>query len=168
MLTTDQKGAIAETAVTHAATRLCIPVYVPVAEGGRYDLIFDLGSRLLRVQCKWATRAGDVVVIRCRSCRRSRAGLVHRSYTTDEIDLIAGYCAELDQCYVVPFADYSRRGSIHLRLEPARNNQRQRVLWARNFEFERLHWAGPGAIAQLGERLRGTQEVGGSSPPGST
>ena len=25
-----------------------------------------------------------------------------------------------------------------------------------------------GAIAQLGERLRGTQEVGGSIPPGST
>ena len=26
----------------------------------------------------------------------------------------------------------------------------------------------PGAIAQLGERLHGMQEVGGSSPPGST
>lgn len=26
----------------------------------------------------------------------------------------------------------------------------------------------PGAIAQLGERLNGIQEVGGSTPPGST
>jgi hypothetical protein len=152
LLTTDQKGAIAETALVHAAAKLCIPVYAPVSEGGRYDLIFDVGPRLLRVQCKWAKRLGDVVMIRCRSCRRSRTGLVHRAYTTDEIDLIAGYCAELDQCYVVPFVDYFRRGSIHLRLEPTRNNQRQRVLWAKDFEFERLNWAGPGAIAQLGER----------------
>ena len=31
-----------------------------------------------------------------------------------------------------------------------------------------LHFAPPGAIAQLGERLDRTQEVGGSSPPSST
>jgi PD-(D/E)XK endonuclease len=166
-LTTDQKGAIAETALAHAAAKLCIPVYAPVSEGGRYDLIFDVGSSLLRVQCKWAVRLGGVVMIRCRSCRRSRAGIVHRSYTTEEIDLIAGYCAELDKCYVIPFAEYFRRGGIHLRLEPTKNNQRHGILWAREFEFERLNWMPSGAIAQLGERLRGTQEVGGSSPPGS-
>src|SRR3954447_11219199 len=32
----------------------------------------------------------------------------------------------------------------------------------------RLHWMARGAIAQLGERLDRTQEVGGSSPPSST
>jgi hypothetical protein len=168
MLTTDQKGAIAETALVHAAAKLCIPVYTPICEGSRYDLIFDVDSQLFRVQCKWAVRSGSVVMIRCRSCRRSGTGLVHRSYTTDEIDLIAGYCAEIDQCYVVPFADYFRRGSLHLRLGPTKNNQQRGILWARDFEFERLHWAGPGAIAQLGERQRGTLEVAGSSPAGST
>ena len=168
VLTTDQKGTIAETAIALAAAKLCVPVYAPINKGSRCDLILEVDSRLLRVQCKWAVRTGDVVMIRCRTCRRSRSGLVHRSYRTDEIDLIAGYCAELDQCYVIPFADYFRRGGIHLRLEPTKNNQRRRILWARDFEFERLNWAGSGAIAQLGERLRGTQEVGGSSPPGST
>ena len=54
LLTTDQKGAIAETAVTHAAIKLGVNVYKPVMEGGRYDMILDLPSRLLRVQCKWA------------------------------------------------------------------------------------------------------------------
>jgi PD-(D/E)XK endonuclease len=151
-LTTDQKGAIAETALVHAAAKLCIPVYAPVSEGGRYDLIFDVGSRLLRVQCKWAVRRGNVVHIRFRSCRRSRTGLIHRSYTTDEIDLIAGYCAELDQCYVIPFGQFFRRSGIYLRLNPTRNNQHQGILWATDFEFERLHWTTSGAVAQLGER----------------
>jgi PD-(D/E)XK endonuclease len=64
VLTTDQKGAIAETATVHAAVKLGIGVYKPISEGGRYDLSFDIGSRLLRVQCKWATRCGDVIAVR--------------------------------------------------------------------------------------------------------
>ena len=39
-----------------------------------------------------------------------------------------------------------------------------RVMPARRFEALRFY----GAIAQLGERLHGMQEVGGSIPPGST
>jgi hypothetical protein len=50
-------------AIQLAATTLGIDVYKPVAEGGRYDMIFDLDDRLLRVQCKWATRRGEVLVV---------------------------------------------------------------------------------------------------------
>jgi hypothetical protein len=46
-VTTDQKGAIAETAVAHAAVKLGIDVYRPIAEGGRFDLIFNLGASAL-------------------------------------------------------------------------------------------------------------------------
>jgi hypothetical protein len=49
-MTTDHKGSIAEAAIALAAIKLGIDVYRPVAEGGRYDLIFDVESRLLRVQ----------------------------------------------------------------------------------------------------------------------
>jgi hypothetical protein len=49
---------------------------------------------------------------------------------------------------------------IHLRLAPARNNQEFSITYAADYEFS-------GAIAQLGERLRGTQEVAGSSPASS-
>jgi PD-(D/E)XK endonuclease len=167
-LTTDQKGTIAEMAVALAAAKLRLPVYAPISQGTRCDLIIEAEKRLFRVQCKWAVRQGEVVMIRCRTCRRSRTGLVHRSYATDEIDLIVGYCAELDQSYVVPFADYFRRGAIHLRLAPTRNNQRQGILWAKDFELERLHWLPSGAVAQLGERQSGRLEATGSSPVGST
>jgi hypothetical protein len=52
MLTTDQKGAIAEQAIALAAMELGIGVFRPLAPE-RYDLIFDLDGRLLRIQCKW-------------------------------------------------------------------------------------------------------------------
>jgi hypothetical protein len=168
MLTTDQKGAIAELGIAFAATKLGIDVYRPLQEGGRYDLILDLAEGLTRVQCKWASRHGDVLIVRCYSCRRTRKGMRNRGYTPDEIDAIAAYSPDLDRCYFLPLSEIHRHTSIQLRLEPTANNQRLGVNWAADYEFEARLARSRGAIAQLGERLRGTQEVAGSSPAGST
>ena len=65
MLTSDQKGAVAETAIVHAAVKLGISVYTPVAEGGRYDMIFELAERLrVRDQLLQASqpRVGSVLL----------------------------------------------------------------------------------------------------------
>src|SRR5262245_51830843 len=43
-MTTDQKGAIAEAAIALAAMKLGVDVYRPLGEGGRYDLILDVGA----------------------------------------------------------------------------------------------------------------------------
>jgi hypothetical protein len=136
MLSTDQKGAIAETAIAHLATRLSIPVWRPIAEGGRYDLILEVRDRLLRVQCKWATREGDTVAIRCYSCRRTRNGFVRRPYTPEEVDVFGAYCAELDRCFLLPLSIFGQRREIRLRLGPPRNNQRRGINWASDWEFE--------------------------------
>jgi PD-(D/E)XK nuclease superfamily protein len=135
MLTTDQKGAIAESAIVHAAIKLGLDVYRPVVEGGRYDMIFDVGPRLLRVQCKWARRLADVIVIRCYSARRTAGGLQTRPYTADEVDVIAAYCPGVDRCYILGPEHFDRRRTVHLRLDAARNNQRRRINWAENFEL---------------------------------
>jgi hypothetical protein len=167
MLTTDQKGAIAESAIVHAAVKKGLGVLRPLSDGERYDLVFDFRPGLARVQCKWASLANDVVIVRCYSCRRTRDGMLKRGYGSDEIDAVAAYCLELDRCFYFPMSWMSGRTFVQLRLGPSRNNQRKRINWADDFDFERLQSVAPGAIAQLGERLRGTQEVGGSSPPGS-
>ena len=134
-LTTNQKGLLAETAITREAVRLGIGVAIPLGDE-RYDLILDLGHALLRVQCKWAARNGDVILVRCRRCRRGREGLIHRGYLQGEIDAIAAYCAELDECYLLPLELSVNRAAVQLRLTPARNNQRTGIHWAKDFEFE--------------------------------
>ena len=48
VLTTNAKGAIAETAIAKAALEVGYDVYRPMFEGGRYDLIFDTGEKLLQ------------------------------------------------------------------------------------------------------------------------
>ena len=159
MLTTDQKGNAAELAVALAAIKLGIDVYCPVGEGSRYDLIFDLPSGLVRVQCKWAPRAGDVVMVRCYSCRRTPQGLRNRGYTTDEVDAFAAYCPHVDRCYFLPLSAFPDHGrQIQLRLSPSRNGQRAGVNWAEDFSFEAT-LGSRGAVAQLG-RERGWQPRG--------
>jgi hypothetical protein len=150
-MTTNQKGAIAETAVAHAATKLGVDVYRPVAEGGRYDLIFVLDDVLLRVQCKWAARRGDVIMVPCVSSWRSGDRFIHRPYTAVEIDGIAAYSIDLDCCYFIPIARVEATPSIALRISPARNNQRRRINWAKDFELA-ARLGLDGAVAQLGER----------------
>jgi hypothetical protein len=102
----NQKGNVAEAAITAAAIKLGVDVIKPLVEHTRYDLIIDLRPRLLRVQCKWAPLKDDVVAA-------------------------------------------------------AQNGQRASLHWARDYEL-------PGAVAQLGERRRGTPEATGSSPVSST
>jgi PD-(D/E)XK endonuclease len=165
-LTTDQKGAIAETAIVHAAVKLGVGVAKPVVDE-RYDLIFDLGERLWRVQCKWARRYGGIVVVRCYSARRGPDGLLRRRYTAREIDAYAAYCPDLETCYFLPFELFADRTQLHLRIAPARNNQFSGIHFAEKFEFG-ARLSALGAIAQLGERRRGTPKVAGSSPAGST
>ena len=162
MLSTDQKGAVAELAIATAAADLGIGVWGAYTVE-RYDLIFDL----LRVQCKWASRQGDVIVVRCYRNRRNRNGLLRQYYSPDEIDAHAAYCADVRKCYLLPIGEFANRIAIQLRLGPARNNQSLGINWAKDYEFAAKLGA-LGAIAQLGERVSGRDEVAGSSPAGST
>ncbi len=117
-------------------------------------------NRLLRVQCKWGNFKGDVITVGIRTSRFTPNGYIRTRYTADEINAFAVYCDELRKSYLIPIADVAGQSYLHLRLNPARNNQQRRLKWAAQYEF--------GAIAQLGERLHGMQEVVGSSPTSST
>jgi prevent-host-death family protein len=167
MLTADQKGSIAEIHIAAAAVDLGVGVFKPLSDGHRYDLIFDFGEELARVQCKWGVRRGDVVVVNCQSCRRTAEGFRRRRYGIDEIDAIAAYCADVDRCYYLPIARFPHHRAIQLRLAIARNGQRAAINWADDFVFEAT-LRPSGAVAQLGERCHGMAEVRGSIPLGST
>jgi hypothetical protein len=156
-LTSTQKGGVAELKIAAEAADLGIDVYRPMVDGARSDLIFDIGRRLLQVQCKWATCKGDLVVVRLRTSRHTPSrGYVCTTYTAAEIDGIAAYCRMLDRCFFLPIDEFERRTFAHLRLAPARNGQLVGVKMADDYPL--------GAVAQLGERVTGSHEVRGSSP----
>jgi PD-(D/E)XK nuclease superfamily protein len=162
VLTTNQKGNIAEAAIALEATKLGIDVLKPVTEHGRYDLAFDLGHRIVRVQCKWATfdRRLGAVCVRVGESRHTPRGYVVSSYSTEEIDALAVYCAAIEQVFLVPVEVVAGKRQLHLRVTPPRNSQLTCINLASEYQL--------GAIAQLGERSAGSRKVAGSSPASST
>ncbi len=154
------KGNVAELKIAAEAARLGIPVLRPMTEHERYDLVFEFDGRFVRVQCKSARRKGDVVILTFVTNRRGPNGYIRTKYTADEIDAVAAYCPELDECFYVPIAEIDGATTFHLRLAPARNGQKAALHFARDYRL--------GAIAQLGERSAGSRKVVGSSPTSST
>jgi hypothetical protein len=160
-LTPSEKGAVAEIAFALEAVKLGFRVWRPLTEGGRCDLILGIDDRLVRVQCKLGVRIGEVVSVRTVSSYRAPGGgYIRRAYSEEEVDAVGAYCDDTGKCYLVPIALAANRKQLYLRLSPTKNRQRVGVHLAEQYEL--------GAIAQLGERLSGTQEAAGSSPASST
>jgi hypothetical protein len=160
VLSPTHKGAIAEAVIAAEAVKAGVRVWRPLVEGGRADLLFEFDGRFARIQCKTGTRRGGVVIVPVRTSRRVADGHRRTTYDVSEVEAIAAYCPDTNGCYLVPIEEVGRRGNLYLRLAPARNNQEFAISYAADYDF-------PGAIAQLGERLTGSQEVAGSSPASS-
>lgn len=158
----NHKGNVAELAIATEAARLGLSVLKPLTEHERYDLVLGIGSRLYRVQCKWGKRCDGGIQVRLKSSYHSPTrGYVITTYDESEVDLVAVYCGDIDRCYLLPVELIAGRNMVFLRLDRPRNNQRAALNWATAYEF-------PGAVAQLAERLTGSQEAEGSNPSSST
>jgi PD-(D/E)XK endonuclease len=129
-MTSNRKGAIAELKIATAATELGIPVLRPMTEHGRYDLGFEIGGRILRVQCKWGALddARAVIRVNLQTYCLTYVGQRRTSYTEDEIDLLAVYCGALDRCYLLPSALVANCREISLRVAPSAGRERALIL----------------------------------------
>jgi hypothetical protein len=157
----NHRGAISEAAITLAAIQEGVEVYRPASEHARADLVFGVAGQLLRVQCKTASRSGEILTISLVSSWCGPKGYVRRAYSAAEVDLVAAYCPELGRAYLIPFGELAGKQGFTLRLAPPKNRQRAGLHYAADYEFR-------GAVAQLEEHLHGMQGVVGSSPISST
>jgi hypothetical protein len=153
----NHKGAVAEAKIAAAAIELGVPVLKPMSEHGRYDLVFDLAGRLLRVQCKWATRKEDVVVVHLGGSYLSPQGYVRSTYAAHEVDAIAAYCADLRECYLLPITSIAGQHMLHL-LGTAEERPkgsatlggRSHPLWGYSSAGRALPWHGRGRRFESG------------------
>src|SRR5215218_3511317 len=100
---------------------------IPFGEDCNYDLIADYEGRLHRVQVKYTKSDGKVVVLRGRSHSLTNGKVrVTKLYTPATIDWLAAYDPTSERCYYLPSWELGTTGRdiLHLRLQPARNNQR--------------------------------------------
>ena len=93
--------------------------------------------------------------------------MISRRYAPGEFDWFGVYSPDTETCYLLPAETFVAQRQVYLQLAQTHNNQLQGIRWASHYEFAATLSRLPGPIAQLGERLAGSQKVAGSSPAGS-
>ena len=130
---TNVKGNVSESAALNAFSKAGFVISLPFGNGSAYDLIVDTGKRLLKVQVKTGRLRGGCVLFPAQRIY-GHHGTTRHKYDEGDIDLFAVYCRENDMVYFVPTLGALAEG--RLRLSSTKNNQQQRVRWAKEFEFE--------------------------------
>jgi len=96
-----------------------LDLLLPFGENTRYDLVVDLDSRLVRVQCKTGRlRNGAVFFATCSAYGHHRNPQAHRRDYADQIDYFAVYCPETGGVYLIPIEDVPSKSSAALTGHP--------------------------------------------------
>lgn len=116
-MNTKDKGDIAEAATITKLKKEGYTVSIPFGDNAKYDLIYDDGSNLIRVQCKNGKYKDGSVVFSCSSNHRKDGNIVRSSYSEEDVDAFIVYCPTLDELYEVPIEKIPSH-SMHLRVDP--------------------------------------------------
>jgi hypothetical protein len=114
-------------------------IYVPLGENTRVDLIIESGSGIRRVQCKTGRYRNGVVRFKtCSSYAHHPNPKVKTRNYLGQVDDFAVFCPELGTVYLIPIEDLPYRSSASLRIDAARNNQRNGVRFAQVYEVAKI------------------------------
>ena len=126
-------GLRSEAAILSELVRRGYAVLLPLGVNQRYDLVLDIGGRLVKAQCKTGRLRAGAVTFSTRSIVTSKTRNVFRGYV-GEADVFLVFCPATDGIYVVP-VDEAPKTQMHLRVDGCRNRQREGVNWARDYEL---------------------------------
>lgn len=131
------KGNITELEVLTYITKLGYQVSVPFGDRERYDQIWDIHGKLIRIQVKTASQPDPndtSVKFSCRSSQRANGKTKNTRYTKDEIDYFATFWN--GKCYLVPVEETSTEKI--LRFDPPKNGQVKGITFAQQYEVESM------------------------------
>lgn len=127
---TKRIGDITELEVLTYITKLGYQVSVPFGDRERYDQIWDIGGRLLRVQIKTAHGCEDWIRFACSSTHRINGKCAKAKYTTEDVDFFATFWD--GKCYIVPVRDGIT--DVTIRFSTPINGQKKNIRFAKDCE----------------------------------
>lgn len=133
MNTNNGKGHLSESKVLAAFIQAGFIVSLPFGGCAPYDFIIDVGARLLKVQVKTGRLRNGCVLFAAQRIS-GHSGVRRQPYAAGDFDLFAVYCPDNDRIYLLPMLEGLAEG--RLRVNKTGNNQRQKIRWADEFEFE--------------------------------
>ena len=114
---TKKKGDIAEQAVVLQALKQGWGVLKPVGDRLPYDLVFDIGGSLIKIQVKsaWFDFRRNNHVVDTRRTKTNRRQMLRENYKLEDFDFAIIFIEDLDVFYVIPCNVFINYGSeIHL------------------------------------------------------
>ena len=131
-----QKGNITELECMLAFIKMGYNVLTPYGDCERYDFVVDKDKKFYKIQSKTSSSENDGAsfTFSCRSNHRKDGGIVHHTYTKEEIDYFA--TSWNGKVYLVPVEECG--SDKRLRLEPTKNGQVRGVTWAKDYELEEV------------------------------
>ena len=127
-------GNITELEVQTYVTKLGVQVSIPYGDRARYDQIWDVNGKLLKIQVKHANEKGETIEIKCKSIVHRNGKHVSLRYTKDQIDGIATFYK--GKCYLIP-VEKTTRDIKTLRFGKPKSNIQSTVNWAIDYEVEK-------------------------------
>ncbi len=147
---TKQKGDIAEQAVVLFALKQGWGVLKPVGDRLPYDLVFDIGGSLIKIQVKnaWFDIRRNNFVVDTRRTKTNRRQMLRENYKPDDFDFAVILIEDLEVFYVMPCETFISYGSeIHI-VEADKRQRKPRSAAFRNAWDLILQWAVPKVISE--------------------
>ena len=130
-------GAVGESAAIYNFTKRNIPILKPFSDNSRYDFVVDIFGKLLKIQCKTTICTRDErSFMQFQLCSTNGFTAEHYKYTEEDIDFYFLYCIENNYCGLISIYEAIGLRSINLRLSYPRNNQINKVRFAKDYEFD--------------------------------
>jgi len=164
-MNTKHRGDIAEQAAILHALKRGWGVLKPIGDNLPYDLIFDIGGRLIRVQVKyaWLDAPSRNYVVDNRRTKTNRRQMVRELYTAADFDFALVYIEDKDCFYVFPVNVFINYGSeIHM-VEVAKRQRVPQSAYYRDAWNLILQWATRGEI-RAGSPVKVGEATSGGNP----
>ena len=104
-------GELAEIAFSYKAATLGFGLSKPLGDNEPFDFILNSGQRLWKVQVKSTYHLGKSDEYSLRAVRAALGGR-SRTYTSNDIDVLAGWIMPLDVWYIIPVQAFAPRKTI--------------------------------------------------------
>ncbi|MBI5029534.1 MAG: hypothetical protein HZB51_03335 [Chloroflexi bacterium] len=132
-----RKGTIGEGIVLLELLRAGIPVFQEFGDLSRVDLIVLIGNRPVKVQVKTTTSKNGVAVLNLRKLTLNPK--YNYTYQQDDVDVFAPVVEDTRQVfYIRANQALKNKGTLTIRLTPAKNHQRALIKSAEDFTLSRL------------------------------
>ena len=130
------KGNIGEIAIAKEFIKFGWSVAFPFGDNERYDLIVDDGKNLKKVQVKYAGAKSQNNAWRCTCCSSTNHTTNKKlSSYKDDVDIIAFYIADLDQCIMFNIDEIKDHKNIYVRKDIPKNNNKN-VIYIKDHTFD--------------------------------